>query len=54
MKLRFWKKSAVTVNQKTVIEVQAFDGGVQKVYVEAQDPKTALDVWQKVKEAVSN
>jgi hypothetical protein len=32
--------------------VQAFEGGVQQIYVEAQSPEAALDVWRKVKSEV--
>jgi hypothetical protein len=43
---KFWEKP---VAANTVISVQAFEGGVQQIFVEAQDPRTALDVWVKVR-----
>lgn len=50
MTFKFWKKPECTPKSETVIEVKAYDGGVEGIYVRAQSPEKALELFQKLKD----
>lgn len=49
MKLRFWKKSDSSDDEATVIKVTKGLAGNREIYVSAQTPEKALELYHELK-----